>query len=262
MQPGSMSGGWRAHPTAEVSDRAEIGAGTVIWRNAHIREDARVGRRCVIGADVYVGAGVHIGDNCKIQNNALLYEGVTLEDGAFVGPQVCFTNDYWPRAVNPDGTLKSAADWELGRTVVRRGGSVGARTVVVTGVTIGSFALVGAGSVVTRDVPDHALAFGTPAHLRGWVCACGRRLEMAPEASRGWCAACTSWTEVPAHGAGAANPTAAADQGGSSTAMRGHQSAGLLRPRGTLQPALSGPDGRRGLSAWVWQFAFGTRIGR
>jgi acetyltransferase-like isoleucine patch superfamily enzyme len=245
MQPGSADGGWRAHPTAEVSERAEIGAGTMIWRNAHVREEARVGRGCVIGAGVYVGAGVHIGDNCKIQNSALLYEGVTLEDGAFVGPQVCFTNDYWPRAVNPDGTLKSAADWELGRTLVRRGGSVGART------------------VVTRDVPDHALAFGNPARLRGWVCACGRRLEMAREASRGWCTGCASWTDVPA--LGARPPTAAAEQGVLPAITGSYRPAGLLRPGdiGDSGPlAGSAPNGRRGFPAWVWQLAFGPRIGQ
>jgi UDP-2-acetamido-3-amino-2,3-dideoxy-glucuronate N-acetyltransferase len=178
-----------AHPTAEVSPSASIGPGTKIWRQAHIREDAVIGPNCVIGAGVYVGAGVRVGANCKVQNNALLYEGLELEDGVFVGPAVCFTNDYLPRAVNPDGSLKTASDWEVGRTLVRIGASVGAGSMVITGVTIGRWALVGAGSVVTRDVPDHALVVGNPARQRGWVCFCARRLEERAE-GLGWCGSC------------------------------------------------------------------------
>lgn len=154
-----------------------------------------VGEGCVIGAGAYVGAGVRLGRNCKVQNNALLYEGLTLEDGVFVGPQVCFTNDFLPRAVNPDLSLKSAADWEEGRTLVREGASVGAQSVVVTGVTIGRWALVGAGSVVTHDVPDHALVYGSPARVRGWVCACARPLKV--EGQKGWCEHCQQWVELP-----------------------------------------------------------------
>src|SRR6267378_5987299 len=115
------------HPTAEISPEASLGEGCRVWRQAHIREGAVVGPGSTIGAGVYVGAGVRLGTNCKIQNDALLYEGVNLEDGVFVGPQVCFTNDFLPRAVNPDLTLKTSADWELGRTVVRQGASVGAQ---------------------------------------------------------------------------------------------------------------------------------------
>jgi UDP-2-acetamido-3-amino-2,3-dideoxy-glucuronate N-acetyltransferase len=173
------------HPTAEVSAEATLGDGCKIWRQAHIREAAVVGPGCIIGAGVYVGAGVRVGARCKVQNNALLYEGVTLEDGVFVGPGVCFTNDFLPRAVNPDLSLKTAADWEVVPTLVREGASVGASSVVIAGVTIGRWALIGAGSVVTRDVPDHALVYGSPARVRGWVCRCARRLT-----AEGWCEAC------------------------------------------------------------------------
>jgi UDP-2-acetamido-3-amino-2,3-dideoxy-glucuronate N-acetyltransferase len=183
------------HATAEVSPRATLGDGCRVWRQAHIREDAVLGPSCVIGAGVYVGAGVRLGRNCKVQNNALLYEGVQLEDGVFVGPQVCFTNDYLPRAVNSDLTLKSADDWHVGTTRVLEGASVGAQSVVITGVTIGRWALVGAGSVVTRDVPDHALVYGQPARLRGWVCFCARRLEIRGGA--GWCGVCARSVPIP-----------------------------------------------------------------
>ena len=187
------------HPTAEVSPQATLGDGCRVWRQVHIREHAVVGAGSIIGAGVYVGEGVHLGRNCKIQNNALLYEGLSLEDGVFVGPQVCFTNDFLPRAVNPDLSLKAAEDWELSQTLVRQGASVGAQSVVVTGVTIGQWALVGAGSVVTHDVPDHALVFGQPARIRGWVCTCARRLELRQTADgiEGWCAECHQAVRLP-----------------------------------------------------------------
>src|SRR5579864_2730314 len=183
------------HPTAEISAGAKIGADCKVWRQAHIREDAVIGPGSTIGAGVYVGAGVHLGRNCKIQNNALLYEGVELADGVFVGPQVCFTNDFLPRAVNPDLSLKSASDWEVGQTRVGEGASVGAQSVVVTGVTIGRWALVGAGSVVTRDVRDHALVYGQPARQQGWVCQCARKLEIRD--AEGWCETCQRSITLP-----------------------------------------------------------------
>ncbi|MBA4181760.1 MAG: N-acetyltransferase [Anaerolinea sp.] len=168
---------FRVHPTAEVSERATIGDGASIWHQAQVREGAVVGPGCIIGKGVYVGADVAVGANCKVQNYSCLYEGVTLEDGVFIGPEVVFTNDRFPRAINPDGTIKSADDWHVGRSVVKYGAAVGSRSVIVPGITIGRWALIGAGSVVTKDVPDHALVVGAPARQMGWVCVCAQRLD-------------------------------------------------------------------------------------
>jgi UDP-2-acetamido-3-amino-2,3-dideoxy-glucuronate N-acetyltransferase len=167
----------KVHPTAEVSEEAQIGEGTMIWRNVQVRERARIGRACILGQGSYVEYDVVLGDNVKVQNNSSLYNGVELEDGVFVGPHVVFTNDKVPRAINPNGTLKGAADWVVGKTRVRYGAALGACTVVVTGVTIGRWAMVGSGAVVTKDVPDHALVAGNPARVIGWVSAGGVRCE-------------------------------------------------------------------------------------
>jgi acetyltransferase-like isoleucine patch superfamily enzyme len=169
----------RIHPTAEVSPDAQIGDGTSVWHHAQIREGAVIGRECIIGKNVYVDFGVPIGDRVKIQNNCSVYHGATLEDGVFLGPHVILTNDLYPRAINPDGTLKGSADWEVGPIRICYGASVGAGAVVLPGVTIGRFALVAASAVVTRDVPPHGLVVGTPARLVGYVCTCGRRLAAA-----------------------------------------------------------------------------------
>jgi acetyltransferase-like isoleucine patch superfamily enzyme len=166
------------HPSAEIAPTASIGAETKVWALSQVREQAKIGRNCIIGRNVFVDLAVEVGDNCKIQNNALLYEGLTLEDGVFVGPGVCFTNDKLPRAINSDGTLKSSADWTLGKTLVKYGASVGAATVVVTGVTLGRFCMVGSGAVVTHDVPDFGLVLGNPARLVGYVCRCANRLSL------------------------------------------------------------------------------------
>lgn len=167
----------RIHPTAEVGLRVALGDGVQIWHQAQIRDGAVLGPGCVIGKGVYVGADVTLGANCKVQNYACLYEGLVLEDGVFVGPAVVFTNDRFPRAINPDGTLKSATDWHQGATLVRHGAAIGARAVIITGVTIGRWAMVGAGAVVTHDVPDFALVAGSPARVIGRVDESGHRIE-------------------------------------------------------------------------------------
>jgi acetyltransferase-like isoleucine patch superfamily enzyme len=168
----------RIHPTAEVSEKARIGEGTSIWHHAQVREGVTIGKNCILGKGVYVDAGVTIGDNVKIQNYVSIYHGVTLEDGVFVGPHVCFTNDLRPRAVNPDGSLKSSDDWVLSPTLIRRGAALGANATIRCGITIGAWAMVGAGSVVTQDVPDYGLVWGNPARLRGFVCPCGESLKL------------------------------------------------------------------------------------
>lgn len=183
----------RIHPTADISPEAVIGAGTSIWNQAQVREGARIGSDCVIGKNVYVDFEVVIGDRVKIQNNASLYHGVTVEDGVFIGPHVCLTNDRLPRAVNPDGSFKTDADWEVGPIRIRTGASLGASSVVVPGVTIGRWAMVGAGSVVTRDVADYGLVVGNPARRIGSVCPCGEPLRDGPDGSpfAGPCPGCS-----------------------------------------------------------------------
>jgi len=165
------------HPTADVSPLAIIGEGTKIWHQAQVRERARIGRSCIIGKGVYIDFDVVIGDRVKIQNGVSIYHGATIEDGVFVGPHACLTNDKLPRAVSPDGELKSDADWEVGKILVQYGASIGAGAILVTGVTVGRFAMVGAGAVVTRDVAAHALVVGNPARPIGFVCMCGHRLQ-------------------------------------------------------------------------------------
>ena len=157
------------HPTAIVEEDVEIGEGTRVWHFVHIRRGARIGRNCNIGKGVYIDVGVEVGNNVKIQNFVSIYRGVKIEDDVFIGPHATFTNDLYPRAFNED--------WEVVPTLVKRGASIGANATIVCGVTIGEYAMVGAGAVVTRDVPPFGLVYGNPARLRGFVCYCGRRLR-------------------------------------------------------------------------------------
>jgi UDP-2-acetamido-3-amino-2,3-dideoxy-glucuronate N-acetyltransferase len=166
----------RIHPTAEVSPDAAIGPGTSIWNQAQVRERARIGSGCVIGKNAYVDVDVVIGDDVKVQNNVSLFHGVTVEDGVFIGPHVCFTNDRLPRAVTPGGEVKTDADWEVSPTLVQYGAAIGANSTILPGLTIGSWAMIGSGSVVTRDVADHELVAGNPARRLGSACACGQPL--------------------------------------------------------------------------------------
>jgi UDP-2-acetamido-3-amino-2,3-dideoxy-glucuronate N-acetyltransferase len=177
------------HPSAFVSTDAKIGPGTKVWHLAQVRERASIGAECILGKGVYVGEGVQIGSRVKIQNGVSIYPGATVEDGVFIGPHVCFTNDRHPRAVNPDGSVQTADQWEISPILVREGASLGAACVLVAGIIVGRWAMVAAGAVVTRDVPDHALVAGNPARRMGSVCVCGRRLHEA-SAGRLTCANC------------------------------------------------------------------------
>ena len=169
----------RVEPTADVHGSASLGAGTRVWHLAQIREGARLGNECIVGRGAYVGPGVIIGDKVKLQNYALIYEPARLEDGVFVGPAAVLTNDVFPRSVDVEGRLKRPADWEACGVIVREGASLGACSVIVAGCEVGRWAMVAAGAVVTRDVPDFALVVGTPARRVGWVGQAGVRLKEA-----------------------------------------------------------------------------------
>jgi len=164
------------HETAEVSEKAKIGKGTKIWNWVHVREDAKIGENCILSKGAYVDFGVKIGNNVKIQNNASIYHGVTIEDGVFIGPHVCIANDKAPRAVNHDGSLKKSCDWSVSGVTIKKGASIGANPTLLPGITVGRFALVGAGSVVTKSVPDFMVVYGNPSEPHGYVCKCGKKL--------------------------------------------------------------------------------------
>ena len=166
------------HASAYLDDGATIGVGTKIWHFSHIMPGTRIGKNCNIGQNVVIGPDVSIGNNCKIQNNVCVYKGVTLEDDVFCGPSMVFTNVYNPRA-----NIRKMD--EARPTLIKHGATLGANCTIVCGVTVGQWAMVGAGSVVTRDIADHALVYGNPARQRGWVCRCGEKLDINLQ-----CAAC------------------------------------------------------------------------
>lgn len=162
--------------SADVSFSALLGAGTKIWHLAQVRENAVLGHECNIGRGAYIGPGVQLGNRCKVQNYALVYEPAVLADGVFIGPAAVLTNDLFPRAINPDGTLKSGDDWDMVGVTIGQGAAIGARAVCIAPVTIGKWATVAAGAVVTKDVPEYAVVAGVPAKRVGWVGEAGRPL--------------------------------------------------------------------------------------
>ena len=157
------------HHTANVSKEAKIGEGTKIWQNAQIREFANIGKKCIISKDTYVAENVHIGARCKIQNGVSIYQGVTLEDDVYVGPNACFTNDKVPRAFNKN--------WEITPTLVKKGASIGANATIVCGVCVGEYAMVAAGSVVTKDVKPYSLVMGNPAKHYSYIDKMGNKIN-------------------------------------------------------------------------------------
>ncbi len=157
------------HKTAEVSDNAKVGAGTKIWNQAQVRENATIGKNSIIGKSSYIDVNVVIGSNVKIQNFVSVYDGVTLKDNVFIGPSVTFTNDLYPRAKS------TSREWS--KTLVKEGASVAAGTIIICENTLGKHCMIGAGSVVTKSIPDYGLAYGNPAKLKGFVCECGRKLS-------------------------------------------------------------------------------------
>ena len=157
-----------------ISPEAKIGKNTKIWHFTQVREKAEIGANCIIGKNCYIDSEVRIGNNVKIQNNVSIYKKAIIEDGVFIGPHVCFTNDKIPRAITINGELKTSCDWKASTIVVKKGASIGANSTILPDVSIGEFALVGAGSVVSKDVPAFGLVFGNPARLKGFICKCGK----------------------------------------------------------------------------------------
>lgn len=172
-----------AHPTAVIDQPCQIGAATRIWHFSHVMQDCSIGERCNIGQNVVISPHCSVGNNVKIQNNVSVYTGVTIEDDVFLGPSMVFTN-----VVNPRAFIERKAEYRP--TLVKRGASIGANATIVCGVTLGEYCLVGAGAVVTRDVPAHATVYGNPARQHGWTCWCGEQLPPAGEANELSCGSC------------------------------------------------------------------------
>jgi len=176
-----MEKGYFVHPTSIVDEPVEIGEGTQIWHFSHIMSGARIGKNCMIGQNVFIGSGVFLGDNIKIQNNVSIYNGVILEDEVFCGPSMVFTNVFNPRSF-------ISRKKEFRKTLVKRGATIGANATIVCGNTIGQYAFIGAGSVVTKDVPDYALVYGNPGKVKGWICQCA--VEVTFRSGKAICRAC------------------------------------------------------------------------
>lgn len=176
-----MEKSYFVHPTAVVDEPVEIGENSQIWHFSHVMSGAKIGRHCIIGQNVFVASGAVLGDNIKIQNNVSIFKGVVLEDDVFCGPSMVFTNVFNPRSF-------ISRKKEFRQTLVKRGATIGANATIICGHTIGSYAFIGAGSVVTRDVPDYALVYGNPGKVKGWVCQCA--VELVFRSGKAVCKAC------------------------------------------------------------------------
>ncbi len=176
-----MEKNYFAHPTSVVGEPAEVGEGTQIWHFSHIMSGAKIGKNCIIGQNVFVSRGAILGNNTKVQNNVSIYDRVVLEDDVFCGPSMVFTNVFNPRSF-------ISRKKEFRQTLVKKGATIGANATIVCGHTVGYYALIGAGSVVTQDVPDYALVYGNPGKVKGWVCQCA--VEITFRTGRAKCKAC------------------------------------------------------------------------
>jgi UDP-2-acetamido-3-amino-2,3-dideoxy-glucuronate N-acetyltransferase len=176
-----MDRGYFVHPTAVVDEPADIGEGTQIWHFSHIMLDSRIGKNCIIGQNVFIGSGVVLGSNIKVQNNVSIYDGVILEDDVFCGPSMVFTNVFNPRSF-------ISRKKEFRKTVVGKGATIGANATIICGNKIGQYAFIGAGSVVTKDIPGYALVYGNPGRVKGWVCQCA--VEIVFRSGKAKCKAC------------------------------------------------------------------------